>query len=169
MTPMTMSQGNAPMVALQRSMIGHAMLILLIGMLAGIGLLMSLIGGLEILPGKLLSINLPGTSDAWVRIHLGQMLNAFLIVLVALLLPLLGFGEKSGRRIGWLIVVTGWANTVFYWAALFAPNRSLTFGDNRLGTANLASTIGLVPALLFAVVSIGVVAVLAVRAFQRPS
>lgn len=152
--------------SLQRRMIGHGMLILLIGMLAGIGLLVSLIGGLEAWPGRLLPIALPGDSEAWVRIHLGQLLNAFLIVLVALILPVLGFGEKAGRRIAWLTVGTGWANTIFYWAALFAPNRALTFADNRLGTANLASAIGLFPALLFAILSIAVVIVLAKQAFR---
>lgn len=150
---------------LQTRMIGHAMLILLIGMLAGIGLLVSLIGGIETLPGHLLALQLPGNSDAWVRIHLGQMLNAFLIVLVALVLPVIGVDARVGKRVGWLVVGTGWANTVFYWAALFAPNRALTLGDNRLGQANLASAIGLLPALVFALVSIAVVAWLARKAF----
>lgn len=149
-------------------MIGHGMLILLIGLLAGAGLLVSLIGGLEMWPGKLLPVHLPGNSAAWVRFHIGQLLNAFLIILVALVLPVLGFASRAGRRIGWLIVGTGWANTLFYAAALFAPNRALTFGNNRLGDANLASLIGLVPGLVFAVVSIVAVVLLAGQSFRRP-
>lgn len=70
------------------------MLILLIGLMAGIGLLVSLIGGLEAWPGKLFPINLPGDSSAWVRFHIGQLLNAFLIVLVALMLPVLGVTSR---------------------------------------------------------------------------
>ena len=162
-----MSQEESLLKAFQRRMIGHAMLILLIGMFAGIGLLVSLIGGVEVLPGSLLPLHLPGNPDAWVRIHLGQMLNAFLIVLIALILPLLGFSAGGGRRISWLIVATGWANTIFYWAALFAPNRAFTFGDNRLGVSNTASVMGLIPALLFAIISIIVVAAVAIRAFRR--
>jgi len=55
---------------------------------------------------------------------------------------------------------------LFYAAALFAPNRALTFVDNALGAANVASVIGLSPALLFAVVSIIVVGMLARQAFR---
>ncbi|MGU7774791.1 styrene-oxide isomerase StyC [Burkholderia sp. MR1-5-21] len=159
--------GANPSGEIQRRMIGHGMLILLIGLLAGIGLLISLIGGLEAWPGRLISIDLPGGSSAWARFHMGQLLNAFLIVLVALALPVLKFEPRSGRRIGWFIVAVGWANTLFYAAALFAPNRALTFGNNRLGDANLASLIGLAPALVFAVVSVVVVVVLARQAFRR--
>jgi len=162
----TASQEQSPLRGLQRRMIGHGMLILLIGLLAGVGLLISLIGGLETLPGKLIALQLPGNSEGWIRFHLGQMLNAFLIVLVALSLPVLGFEPRSASRIGGWTVGVGWANTLFYAAALFAPNRALTFGDNRLGEANLASVIGLLPALVFAVVSIVVVIVLARRAFR---
>jgi tetrahydromethanopterin S-methyltransferase subunit F len=144
------------------------MLILLVGMLAGIGLLVSLIGGLEMWPGKIFTIHLPGDSNAWVRFHIGQLLNAFMVVLVALVLPVLGVEPKLGRRLGWLTVGTGWANTLFYAAALFAPNRALTFGNNRLGDANLASFIGLVPGLVFAVISIVVVLILAGQSFRRP-
>jgi hypothetical protein len=150
-------------------MIGHGMLILLIGLLAGIGLLISLIGGLEAWPGKLFPIALPGSSGAWVRFHMGQLLNAFLIVLVALMLPVLAFDYRDERRIGWFAVGIGWANTLFYAAALFAPNRALTFGSNRLGGASFASLIGLAPALVFAVVSVVVVAVLTRQAFRRPA
>ncbi|MNC61939.1 hypothetical protein D3C75_1119120 [compost metagenome] len=57
---------------------------------------------------------------------------------------------------------------MFYAAALFAPNRALTFADNALGAANLASVVGLAPALVFAVVSIIVVVALARQAFYRP-
>ena len=151
----------------QRRMIGHGMLILLIGLLAGIGLLVSLIGGIEAWPGKLFPIGLPGDTSSWVRFHIGQLLNAFLIVLVALMLPVLGFDARGGQRIGWFTVCVGWANTLFYAAALFAPNRALTFGDNRLGNANLASLIGLTPALVFAIVSVFVVVVLTRQAFRR--
>ncbi|WP_321818685.1 MULTISPECIES: styrene-oxide isomerase StyC [unclassified Paraburkholderia] len=154
---------------IQRQMIGHGMLILLVGMLAGIGLLVSLIGGVEIWPGKLLSVHLPGKGNSWVRFHIGQLLNAFLVVLVALVLPVLGIEPRLARRLGWLIVGTGWANTLFYAAALFAPNRALTFGSNRLGDANLASLIGLVPSLVFAVISIVVVVILAGQSFRRPA
>lgn len=152
---------------IQRAMIAHGLLILLIGLFAGIGLLISLIGGLEVWPGKIISIGVPATSEAWVRLHLGQLLNAFLIVLVALCFPVLGLDLRAAKRIAWMLVGTGWANTIFYLAALLAPNRALTLGNNRFGEANLASTIGLAPALLFSFISIVAVVMLAKQALRR--
>ncbi|WP_199203047.1 hypothetical protein [Paraburkholderia madseniana] len=153
-------------VDIQRRMIGHAALILLIGMLAGAGLLVSLVGGLEWWPGKTMPLHLPISTDAWVRTHLGGMLNAFLIMLAALAMPVVGFDVPGGRRLGWMFVGTGWANTVFYWAAMFAPNRALSFADNRFGSSNLFTVIGLAPALLFTLVSIVAVVLLAYRALR---
>ena len=145
---------HGPLTGIQRRMIGHAAIILLIGMLAGMGLLVTLLGGVEIWPGSLLPIKLAGLTDAWVRAHLGGMLNAFLIILVALVLPLLGFDTPRAKRLSWMFVGTGWANTLFYWAALFSSNRALTFGDNRFGATSLWAVLGLAPALVFVIVSV---------------
>ncbi len=152
---------------LRRSMVGHGALILLIGMLAGVGLLVSLLGGMEVWPGTIWPLHLPGATDAWVRTHLGGMLNGILIMVVALVLPVVGFDVSGARKISWMLVGTGWANTLFYWAALLSPNRALTFGDNRFGVTNLAAVLGLAPALLFTVVSIVAVAMLARQAFAK--
>lgn len=154
------------LTGVQRKMIGHAALILLVGMLAGVGLLVSLLGGMEVWPGTILPLQLPGKTDAWVRTHIGGMLNAFLIMLAALVLPVLGFDAGGARRLSWMLVGTGWANTLFYWAAIFSPNRALSFGDNRFGGASLAAVLGLAPALLFTVVSLVAVAMLARKAFS---
>ena len=150
---------------LQKKMIGQGALILLIGMLAGVGLLISLLGGMEIIPGQITEFSIPGDTGAWVRNHIGGMLNGILIILVALTLQGLGFSQAAAGRMYWMLVGTGWANTVFYWAALFAPNRALSFADNRHGESNLASVIGLAPSLLFAVVSIVAVFTLMRQAF----
>jgi hypothetical protein len=153
--------------AVQRSMVGHGALILVVGMLAGVGLLASLLGGMEVWPGTILPFHLPGSTDAWVRTHLGGMLNAILIMVVALVLPVVGFDAPGARKISWMLVGTGWANTLFYWAALLSPNRALTFGDNRFGSSNLAAVLGLAPALLFTLVSLVAVAMLARQAFAK--
>jgi hypothetical protein len=152
---------------IQRRMVGHGALILLIGMLAGVGLLASLLGGMEVWPGTILPFHLPGSTDAWVRTHLGGMLNAFLVMVAALVLPVVGFDAQGARKISGMLVGTGWANTLFYWAALLSPNRALTFGDNRFGSANLAAVVGLAPALVFTVVSVVAVAMLARQAFAK--
>jgi hypothetical protein len=150
-------------------MVGHGALILLIGMCAGIGLLISLLGGAELIPGRIIAFSIPGASDAWVRAHLGGMMNAFLILLIALVIPGLQFTSKSEAWLGWVLIGTGWANTLFYWAALWAPNRAISFADNRFGASNLASIVGLAPALLFALASIVVVFTVARKALSPPA
>lgn len=151
----------------QRRMVGHGAWILLIAMLAGVGLLVSLLGGMELWPGQIVPIQTPANASAWARTHVGGILNALLVMVVALLLPVLNFPEAGARRVGLWIVGTGWANTLFYWAALFAPNRALTFGDNRFGATNVAALIGLIPALVFVVLSLVAVFFIARQAWQR--
>jgi hypothetical protein len=154
---------------LQKRMVGHGALILFIGMCAGIGLLISLLGGVELIPGNIIALTIPGASSVWVRAHIGGMMNAFLIILVAGLIPGLGFAQKTANRLGWMLIGTGWANTLFYWAALWAPNRALSFADNKFGPSNFASLIGLGPALIFAVISLIAVFVVARQAFSSPA
>ena len=153
------------LTVVQKKMIGHGALILFIGMLAGIGLLIGLLGGIELIPGQIIPLSIPGTTEAWVRTHIGGMMNGILILLVAVLLSGLGFTEAAAKRISWMLVGTGYANTLFYWAALFAPNRALSFASNKWGQSNLASIIGLAPALLFAVISLIAVFLLMKQAF----
>ncbi|HKY92614.1 MAG TPA: hypothetical protein VJM11_16315 [Nevskiaceae bacterium] len=152
--------------ALQKRMAGHGAAVLLVGMLAGMGLLMSLLGGIELIPGSIIPFEIPGDDGAWVRAHIGGMMNGFLILIVAILLVPLGFAEAAARRMAWMVVGTGWANTLFYWAALFAPNRALSIADNKWGESNVASIIGLLPALVFVVIAIIAVFTLMRQAFR---
>ena len=150
---------------LQKRMVGQGAAVMLVGMSAGIGLLISLLGGVELIPGSIIEFGIPGGADAWVRAHIGGMMNGILIFIVALLIGPLGFAEAGAKRLYWMLVGTGWANTLFYWAALFAPNRALSFADNRFGESNLASIIGLLPALAFAVISLIAIFLLMRQAF----
>jgi len=148
-------------------MIGHGALMLLVAMVAGVGLLVSVVGGIELWPGHILALDVPSDPAGWVRTHVGGILNALLVMVVALLLPRLEFDEARARRVALFIVGTGWANTLFYWAAMWAPNRALTLGDNRLGAANWIGLIGLIPALVFVLVSMIAVAAIARQAWRR--
>lgn len=150
---------------LQKRMVGQGAAVMLVGMSAGIGLLISLLGGVELIPGSIIEFSIPGSADAWVRAHIGGMMNGILIFIVAILIGPLGFADAGAKRMFWMLVGTGWANTVFYWAALFAPNRALSFADNRFGESNLAAIIGLLPALAFAVISLIAIFILMRQAF----
>jgi hypothetical protein len=152
---------------IERRLVAHAAVILLIAMLAGVGLLMCVLGGVELWPGHILPVTMPSTPAGWVRTHVGGMLNAILMMVVALLMPGLGFADKPARRVANFLIGTGWANTLFYWAAMWAPNRALTFGDNRLGASNAWSVIGLAPALLFVFFSLAAIAMVARQAWRR--
>lgn len=155
------------MVALQRGMIGQAALIMLVAFAAGTGLLISLVGGVEVYPGAIFGVELFGSPESWGRAHLGGLINAILVIVVALLIPVVGFEAGQARRLGFLVVATGWANTLFFWLALLSPNRALTFGTSRLGEGNWIGAIGLAPALVFTVVIIAVFIAIARQAFAR--
>ena len=91
-----------------RAMIGHGLAIVFIGLLLGIGLLASLIGGLEPVPGNIVAFQLPGTPAAWARAHVGSLLNGVLIVVAALAAHHVGLAEKTRRRVTWMLLVTGY-------------------------------------------------------------
>lgn len=151
--------------SLQKRMIGQGLTILFIGMLAGLGLLMSLLGGIELIPGQIIEFTVPGETGAWVRAHIGGLMNGMFTVVVAVIMAGIGLVDAAARRIYWMIVGAGWAFTVFYWAALFAPNRALSVADNKWGESNMAAIIGLVPALVFTVIEIIAVYLLIRQAF----
>ena len=154
------------MKAKQRNMVGHGAVVMLIGMSAGIGLLISLLGGIELIPGRIIEFGIFGDPGAWVRAHIGGITNGMLIMLVALLAHAMSIAERPAGQLYWMLIGTGYANTLFYWAALLAPNRALSLADNRFGESNLASIIGLYPALVFAIVSLIAIFILAREAFS---
>ena len=144
-------------------LVGHGAVVSFFGLLAGFGLTMSLIGGFEIFPGTILSFEVPGDDRAWARAHTGGLMNGLLVFVGALLIDRLHLAGPYH----WMFAGTGYANTVFYWAALFAPNHAISFGDNPLGESNLAGVIGFAPAFVFAFVMTAAMVMLARHAFQR--
>lgn len=150
-----------------RKMIGHGAIVIFIALICGFGLATTLVGGFEFIPGTITPVDLFGTPEAWARAHVGGLLNGLLVIGVALAANALVVTERSGKHLFWMIVGTGYANTIFYWGALFAPNRALTFADNVHGPSNLASIIGLLPALIFAVITMIAMVILARNAFSK--
>jgi hypothetical protein len=151
-----------------RRMIGHGAIVTVLGLLAGFGLLMSLIGGFELFPGTLVPFDLPGDPRAWARTHAGGLMNGLLVMTGAVVLHVMPVSQRTTARLYWMLVGTGYANTVFYWGGLLSPSRALTFGDNRLGESNLAGIVGLVPAFVFAFVTTAAMLILAREGFRRP-
>jgi hypothetical protein len=151
----------------QLQLIGHAAIIMLISLLAGFGLVMELIGGFEVFPTHIIPFDLPGDSGAWVRAHSGGLMNALLIFVVAILIHLMKMPTKPAGQLHWMLIGTGYANTIFYWGGLFAgSHRALSFGDNRLGETSIAGIIGILPAFIFAFVMLYASIIIAKEAFR---
>ncbi|SEB45326.1 hypothetical protein SAMN04489761_0809 [Tenacibaculum sp. MAR_2009_124] len=149
-------------------MVGHGSIIMIIGLLAGFGLVMSLVGGFEIYPTNILKFEMPGTPSAWVRAHSGGIMNGLMIILVAVVMNKMQLPTFTCKKLYWMLVGAGYANTLFYYGGLFAGNhRALTFGDNPLGKTSIAGVIGILPALIFAFVLIVAFWILMKSAFQK--
>ena len=64
------------------------------------------------------------------------------------------------RLLGWLVVLDGWANVIFYLFGNFAENRGLSFGPNHFGPASINGAIALAGAYLFGAIAVGVLAII---------
>ena len=147
-------------------MIGHSMLIMLMTLIVGLGLWMFLLGGFEIWPGHIISFQLPGTAEGWARAHRGVPLNSLMLLGIAIILPQLSFSEIVEKRVAWIMILTCWANTIFYIASNFSNNRGLSFGANTFGPGDLAAFVALAQAFLFGLLSMVVLIMIARKAFN---
>ena len=152
-----------------RSMVGHGAILLGVGLIAGFGLAFTLIGGIEVFPGKIVSFSLPGEPAAWARTHAGGIMNGLMIIALAVTMHLLVVPDSTQSRVFWMVVGAGYANTLFYWAGMFAGSRAITIGDNPLGETNIAASLGGATALVFAFLTLVAVAEIARCAFREPA
>lgn len=152
-----------------RRMVGHGAIVIFIGLAAGFGLLISLIGGFEVFPGTILDFDIPGDTRAWARTHIGGLMNGMLVIIFALFIHAARLPARQAGQLFWMLVGTGYANTAFYWGGLFSPSRALTLGDNRLGETSIAGILGFLPALVFAAVLMIAMVIVARWAFTRES
>lgn len=145
------------MEAYQKQIVLNAFVLLLIGLLAGVLLIFSLIGGVEILPNIFIPIQAFGTTEGWVRAHSGGIMNGLMLIAFAYILPHCGLEIKRIQFYAKGIIFAGWANTIFYWAGNFSNNRALSFTGNRLGLSNVMGWFGYTVASIAALVTIYIV------------
>lgn len=147
--------------------IGHAMLVLLIGLFSGFGLIFSLLDAIALWPLPAIEVSIPGSTRGWQAAHVGGIMNGIMMAGVALLMSRF---ELIGRRltwVGWGMIITGWGNTLFYHAGNFSQNRGLSMGDTPFGPGDIwgaLSFIGGGGAMLFTIVA---AIMLALSAFER--
>jgi hypothetical protein len=130
---------------LQRIMIGNGMLVVLAAMLAGFMLMFTLLGGIEVWPGKIVEIPMYGTSEGWVRAHTGGALNGILVIVIALALPVLNLSPLMQKVTAWGFIYIAWSFTVFYWLGNASSNRALSLGASPLGEPDTIGLIGFLP------------------------
>lgn len=121
--------------------IGNGMLVLLIGLLAGVMLIFSLLGVVTVWPLPVWEVQVPGTVRGWSAAHVGGILNGVMIAGGAMLMRYLALTGRSALWVGWGLIYTGWANTVFYWAGNVAGNRGLSMIDTPYGSADVAGAL----------------------------
>lgn len=121
--------------------IGHGMVVLLIGLVAGVMLIFSLLDAVTLWPLPAWEVSVPGSTRGWQAAHVGGILNGVMVAGVALLMGRLGLEGRAAAWVGWGMIITGWGNTIFYWAGNLSANRGLSVGSTPFGEGDLAGAL----------------------------
>ena len=143
------------------------LLVIFVGLVAGLGLTFSLLEAVALWPLPAWEVSLPGSVRGWQAAHVGGILNGVMIVGAGLLMLKLGLKERKSFLVGWGMIITGWANTVFYWAGNLSLNRGLSVSDTALGESDLAGSIAYLigaPGMVFTFIA---VIILILESFKR--
>jgi hypothetical protein len=134
---------------MQGLMIANGGLVLLAGLLAGLPFAFNLLGAIELWPIPFkLDMQIPGTERAWRAAHIGNILNASMLLAIAGVLPRLRLAVGTLKAIAWCLIVTVWGNAIFYFGACFTDGRGLTMGANKFGGGDWMNSIAFFAALI---------------------
>jgi len=134
---------------IQGLMIANGGLVLLVGLLAGLPFAFNVLGAIELWPIPFkLDVQIPGAERAWRAAHIGNILNASMLLAVAGVLPRLRLPVRRLKAIGWCLIVTVWGNAIFYLGACFTDGRGLSMGANKFGGGDWANSIAFFSALI---------------------
>lgn len=117
--------------------IANAMAVIFLGLVAGIFLLFSLLEAVTLWPLPVWEVQVPGTTRGWQAAHVGGILNGVMVSVIALVVLKIEMEENWQRWSAWGLIITGWGNTVFYWAGNLAANRGLSMVDTPFGAADI--------------------------------
>ena len=152
---------------LSYKVMGHAMLVLLIGLISGIGLIFSLLDAVTLWPLPAWEVSIPGSTRGWQAAHVGGILNGVMIAGVAVLMTKLSLTGKRALWVGWGMIITGWANTVFYWAGNFSQNRGLSVAETPYGPGDIWGALAFLGGGAGMVFTIVAAVMLAMAAFEK--
>lgn len=117
--------------------IGHGMVVLAIGLIAGVALIFSLLDAVTLWPLPAWEVSIPGSTRGWQAAHVGGILNGVMITAIALAMSKLDLTGKRCFWVGWGMIITGWGNTLFYWAGNFSANRGLSVTTTPYGEGEI--------------------------------
>jgi hypothetical protein len=152
--------------------IGHGLLVLLIGLVAGVMLIFSLLDAVTLWPLPAWEVTVPGSTRGWQAAHVGGILNGVMIAGSALLLHKLKLTDRAANWAGWGLIVTGWANTIFYWAGNFSKNRGLSVSDTPFGPGDVFGAMAFLgggAGMIFTFIAFIIMARAAFALARRPS
>jgi len=142
-------------------LIKHGAAAMLIALLAGFGLIWSMIGGASLSPLPIFfEFDMPGTVEGWRIIHLGMLMNGMMAIALGAAVRFLTWAGSGAAWVSWGTVIAVWGNFCFYIFGMFAPNKGVTAGANALGEGTVFGLLAFFPALLGAVTLI--IAVIAI-------
>ena len=121
--------------------IANGMAVLFLGLVAGLMLIFAMLEAVTIWPLPVWEVQVPGSVRGWRAAHVGGILNGVMIAGAALLMRHLVLEGRQAAWVGWGMIITGWANTVFYWAGNVAANRGLSAGETPYGPGDAAGAI----------------------------
>lgn len=143
----------------------NGLVVMIIGLLGGFGWAFALLGEVALSPiPVVLADSFPGEPSNWRAVHTGCLMNGIMALAVAGVIPRFNPAEHTAKRVALSVAFAIWANTVFYFANLAAPNRSLSIGANALGEASMAGAVGYITAMIGAIVLIYALTVLLLSA-----
>ena len=85
----------------------------------------------------------------------------------ALIMQKLSLSPIRYQWTGWGLIITGWANTIFYWAGNLSQNRGLSVGATPFGEGDLAGAIAFLGGGFGMIFTFIAVAILAKSAFEK--
>ena len=147
--------------------IAHGMIILFIGLAAGVMLIFSLLGAVTLWPLPVWEVVIPGTTRGWQAAHVGGITNGVMMAAIALIMMKLELSERHFKWAGWGMIIMGWGNTVFYWGGNFSTNRGLSIGETPFGPGDIPGALAFLGGGLAMFITFFVIAILAKAAFKK--
>ena len=133
----------------------NGLAVMILGLLGGFAWTFALIEQVSLSPIPIVfADSFPGEPANWRAVHIGCLMNGIMALAIAGVMPRFSLPGSAQTRVAFSVIFAIWANTIFYFANLSAPNRSLSLGENALGEASFAGAVGYTTAVIGAVVLI---------------